>query len=156
MPTDLITKEPSRQRTCEWVTQASRAGFIRGEGGGGLIPPICTYFAKSVNPTFAKQIGINIASVFFGSFWDTMASENLELSWKGLKIFGIFRKSSVVNLIRNLKKKMNNLTDLPRSICVNVRQMWIAFLSWSLLLELRRLKFGLDHIFRFARISGLT
>ena len=49
-------------------------------------------------------------------------------SWKGSKIFGIFWKSSDINRIRNLKK-LNNLTDLPLSICVNVWQMWIALFS---------------------------
>ena len=29
-PTDLITKETSRQWTCGWLTQASRSGFLRG------------------------------------------------------------------------------------------------------------------------------
>ena len=34
-PTDLITKETSRQWTCRWLTQGSRSGFL-----SGVNPPI--------------------------------------------------------------------------------------------------------------------
>ena len=117
---------------------------------GDESPNTCHGFAKSVTPP--KACKTKSHQHCFGTFSEVLEipSENPELSWKGSKIIGIFRKSSDINLIRNLEK-LNNLTDLPRSICVNVRRMWIAFLSWSLLLEPRRLKFRLDHVFSVLR-----
>ena len=82
--------------------------FRHFKGGASANP--CHCFAKSVNSVksinalFAKQIDINTASGHFSGVFGT-PSENLELSWKGSKVFGIFRKSSDINLISNLEKK---------------------------------------------------